>query len=516
MAQEVRLADSVHTTETRMSNAWWVARDQCGPLRPLTGVAALSRPGELGRYDTRTTSSRRTALRWAALTTAMLTATAACALSAPRSDGVAPTPTEAPQRIEVMPLANDSQIAARLTRILQATGWFEAIDVRVNQGVVFLDGQAVDPAHGAWAEQLARNTRDVVAVVNQIEVAPAAVWNFTPAAEKLRELSEGMIRRGPVILIAILLLIATWYIAKWSVRAAASVLGRALDNKLLRDVAARVVAVPVFMLGLYVVLTVSGLTGLAVTVVGGTGLVGLVIGFAFRDIAENFLASVLISMQRPFAPNDLIEVAGHRGFVQSVNPRSTLLMTEAGNHVQIPNATIYKATIQNFTANPIARYDFTVGIGYDDPIANAQSVAMRVLTGHPAVLDDPEPLVLVEALGAATVNLRIYFWIDTRRYSYLKVRSALIRLTKRAFGSAGISMPDEAREVIFPQGVPIQTMTPGRAEAVTSAPLPSPSAIESGSAASSTEGALTSEAEEIKRQARESRAPEGGTNLLES
>src|SRR5690606_37970753 len=135
-------------------------------------------------------------------------------------------------------------------------------------------------------------------------------------------------------------------------------------------------------LGLYLVLKVSGLTRLAVTVLGGTGLMGLVLGFAFRDIAENFLASILISMQNPFASGDLIEVAGHTGFVQSVNTRSTLLITLEGNHVQIPNATIYKETITNFTAIPNARFDFLVGIGYDDSLTLAQSVALQVLLDH--------------------------------------------------------------------------------------------------------------------------------------
>jgi small-conductance mechanosensitive channel len=353
-------------------------------------------------------------------------------------------------------------------------------------------------------------------VVNEIEIADAAIWNLAPAIEELQDLTEAMIRRTPIVLIALVLSLLTWYVAKWSVRAASSLFGRRLKNHLLRDVAARAVAVPVFMLGLFVVLTVSGLTGLAVTVIGGTGLLGLVIGFAFRDIAENFLASVLISMQRPFATNDLIEVAGYKGFVQSVNTRATLLMTLDGNHVQIPNATIYKATITNFTANPIARYDFSVGIGYDDSIALAQAEALRVLQGHPAVMDDPEPLVLVESLGAATVNLRIYFWVDIARYSNLKVRSAVIRLTKRAFLQAGISLPDEAREVIFPQGVQVQMVEPEAAAAPTRR-LP-PARIEemAESVANSAEGELVSEAGEIKRQARESRKPEGGANLLES
>ena len=160
---------------------------------------------------------------------------------------------------------------------------------------------------------------------------------------------------------------------------------------------------PVFLFGLYLVLRISGLTRLAMTVVGGTGVLAIVIGFAFRDIAENFLASVFISIQRPFGRGDLIEVAGYKGYVQSVNTRSTLLMTLEGNHVQIPNSTIFKDTITNFTANPNARFDFSVGIGYDDSITTAQSVALAVMRDHPAIINDPEPLVLVESLGAATV-----------------------------------------------------------------------------------------------------------------
>jgi small-conductance mechanosensitive channel len=276
------------------------------------------------------------------------------------------------------------------------------------------------------------------------------------------------------------------------------------------------VAVPVFLLGLYLVLSISGLTGLAVTVIGGTGLVGLIIGFAFRDIAENFLASILISIQRPFASNDLIEVAGYKGFVQSVNPRSTLLLTLDGNHVQVPNATIYKETIVNFTANPRARYDFAIGIGYDDSIAQAQTVALAVLTSHPAVLDDPESLVLVESLGAATVNLRIFFWVDITKYSHMKVKSAVIRLTKRALTEAEISLPDESREVVFPRPVPVRMLSAEQAEAAehTRPTRTGTQAPESSAIAHTAEGDLASEAADVERQAKTARSPEGGTNLL--
>ena len=108
-------------------------------------------------------------------------------------------------------------------------------------------------------------------------------------------------------------------------------------------------------------LRVAGLTQLALTVLGGTGLIGIIIGFAFRDIAENFLASLLLSMRNPFNGGDLIEVAGYTGIVQNLNTRSTVLLTLDGNHVQIPNATVYKSTIKNYSSIPSRRAEFLVG-----------------------------------------------------------------------------------------------------------------------------------------------------------
>lgn len=115
--------------------------------------------------------------------------------------------------------------------------------------------------------------------------------------------------------------------------------------------------------GLYLVLRIAGLTQLALTVVGGTGLIGLVLGIAFRDITENLLASLLLSLQQPFREGDLVEVAEVTGYVQRLTSRTTVLMTLDGNQAQVPNSTVFKSTIHNFSSNPNRRDDFIVGIG---------------------------------------------------------------------------------------------------------------------------------------------------------
>ena len=177
---------------------------------------------------------------------------------------------------------------------------------------------------------------------------------------------------------------------------------------------------------------------------------------------------------------------------------------------------VYKSAIRNYTSNPNRREEFTVGIGYDVAIARAQEVALKVLDDHPAILKTPEPWVLVDSLGAATVNLRIYFWLDGSEFSWLKVKSSAIRLVKRSFQEHNITMPDEVREVIFPNGVPVQMIqeAPDSWKSANHDQVPNEQASEK--VAVEAEGGLDTEARQIESQASQARMPEGGANLLPS
>ncbi|MDZ4820258.1 MAG: mechanosensitive ion channel family protein [Planctomycetota bacterium] len=424
----------------------------------------------------------------------------------------------APAEVAVLPIAHDEEIRQRLQSVMEATGWFNAPKVKVVDGVVFLSGRTDSDEIKKWAGDLARNTQDVVAVANRIEVSKPSAWDFSGAQSGLSILWRDLVRSLPFLLIALFIL-ALSALAGWlTTRSARHFLSTRVRAKLLRSVFAGSLGVIVFLVGTYIVLRVSGLTQLALTIVGGTGLVGLAVGLAFRDITENFLASIFLSIQQPFEKGDLVEVVGVTGYVQQLNLRTTVLMTLDGNLVQIPNAAVYKSTVQNFTANPNRREDFVVGIGYDDAIDEAQEVALKVLVDHPAVLKEPEPWVLADDLGKATVNLRIYFWINGHEHSWLKVRSSVIRLVKRAFQQQGISMPDEAREVVFPHGVPV-TLLDGKQETTkesgslkSSGELPRSDGLDTVS--TKAEAGLSNEAAVLEEQARQAKVVDEGENLL--
>lgn len=422
-------------------------------------------------------------------------------------------------KVDVTPVARDEQIRTRLESVLAATNWFTAPRVRVDAGVVFLDGRVASEERRGWATELARNTQGVVAVANRMQVPEPSIWDFQPASRGLMKLWRDVIQRLPWLAFAAVILAASLTAGLLTSRGAGAFLERHVAAQLLRRVMARAAGVLVFLLGCYIILRVMGLTQLALTVVGGTGLIGLAVGLAFRDITENFLASIFLSVQRPFEPADLIEVGGVTGYVQQLNLRTTILMNLDGNVVQIPNATVYKSTLRNYTTNCNRREVFDVGIGYDDSINDAQEIAREVLANHPAVLNDPEPAVLVNSLGASTVDLRVYFWLNGRDNSWLKVRSSVIRLVKRAFQDHGISMPDEAREILFPQGVPVtiaDAATGDGAKRVKASKPISPTPPEEVRAVSTkAEAGLYSDAVVIEEQARQAQPQGSGAGLLE-
>lgn len=410
--------------------------------------------------------------------------------------------------ISVVPVARDEEIDQRITQILSATGWFADPEVQVDDGIVFLDGVADTEDHRVWARDLAAKTQDVVAVVNRITVETAPDWSFAPAFAAIRSVAERVVSSLPLILLTLIVLPLAWLLSSLAARLLRQWLLGGVESPFLRSVVARALALPIFLIGLYVVLQVAGLTQIAFSIVGGAGVIGIIVGFAFRDIAENFLASLLLSIRQPFRAGDLIEVEGRLGSVHSMNTRSTVLISPEGNHIQIPNAMVFKSVITNFTAAPEGRDSVTVGIGYDASISGAQEIMARVLADHHAIIADPAPMVLVEALGSSTVNMRAYYWVNMRDYSLLKVKSSVLRLIKKALMEAGVSMPDDAREIIFPQGVPLLPDTK---------PTPAVSAIvapEQGGATTDGEVSLSNEQAEVVERAARGDLPEDDGDLL--
>lgn len=218
-------------------------------------------------------------------------------------------------------------------------------------------------------------------------------------------------------------------------------------NALVRTVLQNIIATLIVLAGLLIALELLNATKLVGTLLGAAGVVGLALGFAFRDIVENYLASILLAVRRPFESRDLVKIGEHLGKVMSLTTRATVLMTEDGNHLRLPNAQVFKAVITNYTRNPKRRFEFSVGAGTEEDLFAAQALGVTTLQETPGVMNDPAPFALVDALGDSTVSISFYAWVDQREFSFLRVRSAAILRVKVAFDDAEIQMPEPTYRV---------------------------------------------------------------------
>ena len=280
-----------------------------------------------------------------------------------------------------------------------------------------------------------------------------AITSLSSAQSLLSQLWDSFIYRLPGMALGIVIMVVFILLAPHVAKVLVKPLTRTTTSPLLRSVIQRSVSLILILLGIYLFLFLAGLTGFAIAIVSGTGVVGLILGFAFRDIAENFISSLLLTIQRPFRIGDIVQINDFTGIIQKVTARATTLVDFDGNHIQIPNATIYKGVIKNLTANPLMRGHFVIGVGYDADIQDAQRIARQVTAEQDNVLSDPEPQILIDELGASTYNVKVYFWVDVEKTSVLKMASVLMRNITQAFLDANISMPDDARERIFPEGM---------------------------------------------------------------
>ncbi len=223
-------------------------------------------------------------------------------------------------------------------------------------------------------------------------------------------------------------------------------------NRFARDLSRQAVQIAIFLVGVLVALEILDATALVSAVLGTAGVFGLAVGFAFRDLVENYISSVLLSLRQPFAPNDHVRIGDFEGKVLRLTSRATILMTLDGNHLRIPNAQVFKGVILNFTRNPKRRFDFGVGVGVGEDLNEARELGLTALERMPGVLDEPAPMALIEELGDSNVLIRFYGWVDQQEVSFSKVKGEAIRLVKTELEEAGMDLPEPIYRVHMVQG----------------------------------------------------------------
>lgn len=341
----------------------------------------------------------------------------------------------------------DAAIANRIREILRELDGYEDVTVTVSSGIVTLRGTALDGPAVTRLNEISGRVEGVVTIKNEVVETTDVVRRLDPALDRFRTRTEQFINYLPLAGIA-LTVFALVVLSGFAIARMRYPWDRLAPNAFIADIYRQIIRIAFLMGGVVIALDILGATALLSTILGAAGIIGLAIGFAVRDTVENFIASVMLSIRQPFRPNDTVEIEGDMGKVIRLTSRATILLSFDGNHIRIPNATVFKSRIVNYSRNDERRFVIDLGVAYDSDLARAQDLALQTVASLPFVIAEPAPAVWIEELGESAVVIKVAGWIRQHETSFLKARSEAWRLTMTAFEHAGIVMPETTLRVV--------------------------------------------------------------------
>ncbi len=261
----------------------------------------------------------------------------------------------------------------------------------------------------------------------------------------------------PLIGAGFVILIVTWGIASLFDRFSSKILSHLRLRGSLRELIRRLAHITLWLFGLMVagMVVFPGLT--PTRALAGLGLSSIAIGFAFKDIFENFFAGVLILWRFPFETGDYIECNGVLGKIEDVTVRNTLIRKTTGELVVIPNATIFKNPVDILTSWKERRVTVICGVAYDEDLDESRTVMEKAVESCSTVVQDRPIEVFAREFGASSVDFEVTWWARPSPTEVRKSRDQVVAAVKKALDAAGIEIPFPYRTLTFKNPVEIRS-----------------------------------------------------------
>ncbi|MGJ8636443.1 MAG: mechanosensitive ion channel family protein [Phycisphaerales bacterium] len=332
-------------------------------------------------------------------------------------------------------------LVVQLEELLEDVDGLQRHDVTLDNQTIVISGVAHDSNTLGSINQLLSDRLEQGQYRNEVSLSLDFEDQIEGAASRVNDRLDRIIGYLPLLPIAIVAIGIAFFIA-WIVGKLDSIFASFIQNPFLQGITQRAVQLAILLIGVLIALDILDAIALIGGVLGAAGIFGLAIGFAFRDLVENYIASILLSLRQPFRPKDHVIIDGHEGLVTSMNTRTTVLTTFDGNIVRIPNAVVFKTTLTNYSTDQRRRFSFTVGIGYDVDLHLAISTGIDIVLSTEGVLEDPEPTGVITELGDSSITLQLFGWVDQKNHSFPKVRSFAMQRVKSKFDELDIDMPE--------------------------------------------------------------------------
>lgn len=260
----------------------------------------------------------------------------------------------------------------------------------------------------------------------------------------------GFIEMLPNLVVALLILILFYVIGKFARKAVSNLLDKVSANKTITNLLETIISISILGIGVFIALSVLQLDGAVTSLLAGAGIIGLALGFAFQDIASNFISGVILSIRHPFGIGDIISTNDYYGTVSKLNLRNTILRTVTGQVVYIPNKKVFENPLENFTATGERRIDLSCGVSYGDDLEKARDVATKAVNNLEHIQSEKGIEFYFEEFGDSSINFKIRFWVAfSKNPDFWDARSEAIIAITKAFDENDIMIPFPIRTLDF-------------------------------------------------------------------
>lgn len=271
----------------------------------------------------------------------------------------------------------------------------------------------------------------------------------TVALERVQEMVDGFIIAVPGILLGIIIFLLFFIVAHLANKLMIQIVSRRSRAEGIAVVMGRLTQWVVMLLGFLISLTAALPSLEPAQLVELLGISSVAIGFAFRDVLQNFLAGILLIFTQPFWIGDQIVFGDFEGTVEDIRTRATYIKTYNGRRIIVPNAELFTKSVTVNTAFPTVRTEYTLGIGYGDDIELARKLILEAVLEVPEVMRSPAPTAWVTELGNSTVDISVWWWTESYRYDVVVVRSKVLTKIKTRLTENGVDLPFPTQQVLF-------------------------------------------------------------------
>lgn len=274
----------------------------------------------------------------------------------------------------------------------------------------------------------------------------------TMLLDKLQGWFEGFVRILPNLVVALIVLVAGWLLARVVSRAATRGLKRVMSHREIAELLGIALRIALMTAVLFVALGLLKLDKTVTSLLAGVGILGFALSFAFQDMASNFMSGIVLAVRKPFEVGDVIETNGVFGVISAINLREVLIRQFDGKEVIIPNRIVFQDPVTNYTRTPERRIDIKCGVAYGDDLPTALRVVTAACEDVPHRIADRPIEAFFTEFGESSIDFVVRIWINNDKGSnrqYMETRSEAVMRMKAALDEAGLTIPFPIRTLDF-------------------------------------------------------------------